>query len=113
MVDFVAVQVQGKAAFQISVPLLDPLPGFDSPEYSTWASDAPGAPPTKPSLLTAFVLCVGAVRKATCPPTQAKPSHAMVSVRHKASATEGGEDGVTWWARACSTDWEAIVLLKP
>ena len=37
----------------------------------------------------------------------------MMSVHHKASATEGGEDGVTWWARACSTDREAIVLLKP
>ena len=55
MVDFVAVQVQGKAASQVSVPLLDPLPGFDSPEYITWASDAPGAPPAKPSLLMVFV----------------------------------------------------------
>ena len=37
----------------------------------------------------------------------------MMSVRHKASVTEGGEDGATWWTRACSTDREAIVLLKP
>ena len=35
-----------------------------------------------------------------------------MSVRHKASVTEGGEDGVTWRMRACSTDREAIVLLK-
>ena len=34
-------------------------------------------------------------------------------VRHKASATEGCDEGVTWWARACSADREAIVLLKP
>ena len=36
----------------------------------------------------------------------------MMSVHHKASATEGGEDGVTWWTRACSTDREAIALMK-
>ena len=36
----------------------------------------------------------------------------MLSVRHKASAAEGGDEGVTWWARACSSDREAIVLLK-
>ena len=40
----------------------------------------------------AFVLCVWAVRKATCPPTQRKSSYAMMSVHHKASATEGGEE---------------------
>ena len=88
------------------------MPGFDSPEHSTWASDAPGAPPAKPSLLTAFALCVWAVHKATCPPTQSKSSYAMMSVHHKASVTEGGEDGVAWWTRACSTDREAIVLLN-
>ena len=44
MVDFVAAQVQGKTAFQVSVPLLDPLAGYDSPNYSTWAAAAPGAP---------------------------------------------------------------------
>ena len=35
-----------------------------------------------------------------------------MSVHHKASVTEGGDEGVTWWTRACSTDREAIVLLK-
>ena len=112
MVDFVAVQVQGKTAFQVSVPLLDPLAGYDSPNYSTWGSAAPGAPSPQPSLLTAFVLCVWAVYKATCPPPHAQ-SYAMMSVHHKASVTEGGGDqGVTWWTRACNTDREAIILLK-
>jgi len=62
MVDFVAVQVQGRAAFQISVPLLDPLPGFESLSCPTWAAAAAGAwcpGPSQP--LTAFVLCVWAV----------------------------------------------------
>ena len=59
----------------------------------------------------AFVLCVWAVCKATCPPTQAA-SYAMMSVYHKASAAEGGDEGVTWWTRACRSDREAIVLLK-
>ena len=36
----------------------------------------------------------------------------MMRVHHKASATEGGDEGVTWWTRACSSDREAIVLLK-
>ena len=36
----------------------------------------------------------------------------MMSVHHKASVTEGGDEGVTWWVRACSADREAIVLLK-
>ena len=36
----------------------------------------------------------------------------MMSVHHKASVTEGGGEGVAWWARACSTDQEAIVLRK-
>ena len=59
-----------------------------------------------------FALCVWAVHKATCPPTQANTSYGMMHVYHKASVTEGGEDGVAWWTRACSTDREAIVLLK-
>ena len=42
MVDFVAAQVQGKTAFQVSVPLLDPLAGYDSPNYQTWAAAARG-----------------------------------------------------------------------
>ena len=33
-------------------------------------------------------------------------------VHHKAAVTEGGDEGATRWARACSTDREAIVLLK-
>ena len=37
----------------------------------------------------------------------------MLSVRRKASVTEGGDEGVTWWTRACSTGREAVVLLKP
>ena len=36
----------------------------------------------------------------------------MMSVHHKSSATEGGDEGVAWWARACSTGREAIILLK-
>ena len=36
----------------------------------------------------------------------------MMSVYHKASVTEGGDEGVTWWTRACRSDREAIVLLK-
>ncbi|MFM7977922.1 MAG: hypothetical protein ACKPKO_01290, partial [Candidatus Fonsibacter sp.] len=43
-VDHVAVQVQGKTACMISVPMLEPLPGLTSPEYSTHGrSAAPGA----------------------------------------------------------------------
>jgi hypothetical protein len=53
LVDHVALQVQGKTAVQLSVPLLDPLPGYDSPDYSATAASAL---PGKPSLLTAFVL---------------------------------------------------------
>ena len=96
MVDFVAVQVQGRAAFQISVPLLDPLPGFESLSCPTWAAAATGAwcpGPSQP--LMAFVLCVWAMYKATCPPTQAT-SYAMMSVHHKASVAEGGDEGVAW-----------------
>ena len=114
MVDFVAARVQGKIAFQVSIPLLDPLAGYDSPNYETWAAAAPGAPCPPSCLLTAFVLCVWAVFKATCPPTQAN-AYAMMSVHHKASISEseeGGDEGVTWWTRYCNTDREAIILLK-
>ena len=38
MVDFVAARVQGKTTVQVSVPLLDPLAGYDSPNYETWAA---------------------------------------------------------------------------
>jgi len=58
LVDHVALQVQGKTAAQLSVPFLDPLPGYVSPNYYTTAASAL---PGKPSLLTAFVLCVWAV----------------------------------------------------
>ena len=37
----------------------------------------------------------------------------MMSVHHKAAVTEGDDEGVTWRARACSTDREAIALLRP
>ena len=71
MVDFAAAQVQGKATFQASVPLLDPLAGWKSPSGATGASAAgPDAP--QPSLLIAFVLCV----RATCPAQCAMP-HAL------------------------------------
>ena len=33
-----------------------------------------------------------------------------MSVHHKAAVTEGGDEGVTWRARAHNTDREAIVL---
>jgi hypothetical protein len=82
MVDFVAARVQGKIAFQVSIPLLDPLAGYDSPNYETWAAAAPGAPCPPSNLLTAVVLCVWAVFKATGPPTQAN-AYAMMSVHHK------------------------------
>ena len=55
LVDYATVKFNGKAACQIAVPLLDPLPGYESPNYATstsWSA-APGAP-----LLTGFVLCV-------------------------------------------------------
>ncbi|MFM7979751.1 MAG: hypothetical protein ACKPKO_10585, partial [Candidatus Fonsibacter sp.] len=35
LADHIAVQVQGKTACMTSVPMLDPLLGFTSPEYST------------------------------------------------------------------------------
>ncbi|MFM7983083.1 MAG: hypothetical protein ACKPKO_27550, partial [Candidatus Fonsibacter sp.] len=35
LVDHVAVQVQGNTACMTSAPMLDPLIGFSSPEYST------------------------------------------------------------------------------
>ena len=50
MVDFAAVQVQGKATFQASIPLLDPLAGWESPSGATGASAAPG-PGTPPRRL--------------------------------------------------------------
>ena len=35
-----------------------------------------------------------------------------MSVHHKASVEESaGEEGVTWWSRACDADREAIILL--
>jgi hypothetical protein len=41
-----------------------------------------------------------------------EPELAIMSVHHKASVEEsGGDDGVTWWSRACNTDREAIILL--
>ena len=43
LVDHVAIQVQGGTACMISVPMLHPLPGHTSPDYST-DSAVPGAP---------------------------------------------------------------------
>ena len=107
LVDHVAVQIQGKTACQIAIPLLDPLPGYRSPNYATNALPAaPGAP----SMLTSFVLCVWAVYEAQRSPDAKKL--AIMSVHHKASVEEsGGDEGVTWWSRACSTDREAVILL--
>ena len=106
LVDHVAVQVQGKKACQISAPLLAPLPGYVSPNYSTTAA---WAVPGTPTLLTAFVLCVWAVYQRQRTP-QSK-SYAVMSVHHKASVTEegGSEEGIIWWSRACNADGEAVI----
>lgn len=105
LVDHVAVNIEGKTLCQIAVPLLDPLPGYASPNYGTTASwAAPGAP-----LLQGFVLCVWAVYASQQNPP-AQRTYTMMSVHHKASIQESDE-GVTWWARACNTDREAIILL--
>jgi len=108
LVDFVVVEVRGRKSFQISVPLLDPVPGYNSPNYSTsdWGSAAPGAPSP---LLTAFVLCIWAVYRIGCPQSIAR-DFAMMSVHHKASVSEGEGGDVTWWSRACHADREAIIL---
>ena len=108
LVDHVALQVQGKTAVQLSVPLLDPLPGYDSPNYSATAASAL---PGKPSLLTAFVLCVWAVYQ--CQRAPESKSYAIMSVHHKASITEegGSDEGITWWSRACNADREAVILI--
>ena len=108
LVDHVALQVQGKTAVQLSVPLLDPLPGYDSPDYSATAASAL---PGKPSLLTAFVLCVWAVYQ--CQRAPESKTHAIMSVHHSASVTEdgGSDEGITWWSRACNADREAVILI--
>ena len=57
-----------------------------------------------------FVLRVWAVYEAHRGP--GAPELAITSVHHKASVEEsGGDEGVTWWSRACNTDREAIILL--
>ena len=104
LVDYVTVKCNGKAACQIAVPLLDPVPGYRSPNYATstsWSA-APGAP-----LLTGFVLCVWAVYEAHGGP--GAPELAIMSV-HSVEES-GGDEGVTWWSRACNTDREAIIIL--
>jgi len=107
LVDHVAVQIQGKTASQIAVPMLDPLPGFTSPGYGTAQQAAPGAP----SLLAGFVMCVWAMYEAHRDPENGPPALAMMGVHHKASVHEGS-GGLTWWSRACATDREAIILLN-
>jgi hypothetical protein len=75
LVDDATVKFNGKAACQIAVPLLDPVPGYESPNYATstsWSA-APGAP-----LLTGFVLCVWAVYEAHGGP--GAPELAIMSV---------------------------------
>ena len=82
------------------------MPGYVSPNYST-ASALPG----KPSLVTAFVLCVWAVYQRQRTPES--KSYAIMSVHHKASITEdgGSDEGITWWSRACNADREAVILI--
>jgi hypothetical protein len=119
LVDHVAVQVQGKTACLTSVPMLDPLPGYVSPDYATrssYTSEAASSATAKkaalgaPSCLTGFVLCVWAVYEAQR--TQEGRRFSIMSVHHKASVEESaGEEGVTWWSRACNADREAIILL--
>ena len=43
LVDHVAIQVQGRTACMISVPMLDPLPGYASPEYTIGSAVLGGA----------------------------------------------------------------------
>jgi hypothetical protein len=98
MVDFVAARVPGEIAFQLAIPLLDPLAGYDSPNYETWAATAPGAPCPIKSADRVCPLRLGGLQ-GHMPPTQAN-AYAMMSVRHKASISEsegGGDEGVTWW----------------
>jgi hypothetical protein len=60
--------------------------------------------------LTGFVLCVWAVYEAHRGPDA--PELAITRVHHKASVEEsGGDEGVTWWSRACNIDREAIIFL--
>jgi len=100
LVDHVSVKICGTTSCQIAVPLLDPLPGYQSLKY------APGAP-----LLTGFVLCIWAVYASQ--QDSESPALAMMSVHHKGSVHEtGGCEGMTWWSRACATDREAILLLN-
>ena len=84
------------------------LPGYVSPNYSTTAALAL---PGKPSLLTAFVLCVWAVYQRQRTP--GSKSYAIMSVHHEASVTEdgGSDEGITWWSRACNADREAVILI--
>ena len=92
-VDFVAAQVQGKAAFQISAPLLDPLAWLRVAELPDLGCGCNWrvAPPD-PSLLMAFVLCVWAVHKATCPPTQAKSSYGRETLTSCGEVTKSPMD---------------------
>jgi hypothetical protein len=107
LVDHVVVQLHGRTASQIAVPLLDPLPGYISPAYGTSGQDASGAR----SLLAGFVMCVWALYEAHRDADNGLPALALMSVHHKASVHEGS-GGLTWWSRACATDREAISLLN-
>ena len=104
--DHVVVQLHGRTACQIAVPLLDPLSGYTSPTYGTSGQAASGAP----SLLAGFVMCVWALYEAHRDADNGPPALALMSVHHKATAHEGG-GGLTWLSRACATDREAIILL--
>ena len=100
-----------------SMPMMDPVPGYTSPEYSTditvpggaSSSTAQTAAPDDPSLAATCVLCVWAAHEAQRTPEA--NTFAIMSVHHKASVEEDTVDGVTWWSRACQTDREAIALV--
>ncbi|MFM7981200.1 MAG: hypothetical protein ACKPKO_17975, partial [Candidatus Fonsibacter sp.] len=52
LVDHVAAQVKGNTACVTSVPMLDPLIGFTSPEYATHGESVSFGAPYLPRLLS-------------------------------------------------------------
>ena len=86
LVDHVVVQLHGRTASQIAVPLLDPLPGYTSPTYGTSGQDASRAR----SLLAGFVMCVWALYEAHRDADNGPPAWAPPRVHHTAPAPAGG-----------------------
>ena len=112
LVDFVAVELTGRTACQIAVPLLDPiwslrralvrcrqrrlaLPGVELMP-STWP-------------LQVFALLVLAIYKRHYE-SEAVDYHIM-HVHHKAQTIEHA--GQTWWSRSCDAEREAVVFIDP